>query len=39
MIGYTTIGVNDMERAVAFYDALLGEVGAKQTFGMDRIKF
>jgi catechol 2,3-dioxygenase-like lactoylglutathione lyase family enzyme len=39
MIGYTTIGVNDMDRAVAFYDALLGEVGGKQLMGMDRIKF
>ena len=39
MIGYTTIGVNDMDRAVAFYDALLAEIGAKQLFGMDRIKF
>jgi len=39
MLGYTTIGVNDMDRAVAFYDALLAEIGAKQLFGMDRIKF
>ena len=39
MIGYVTIGTNDMDRAVGFYDALLAEVGAKQTFGMDRIKF
>ena len=39
MLGYATIGVNDMDRAVAFYDALLGEVGAKQLMGMDRIKF
>ena len=39
MLGYTTIGVNDMDRAVAFYDELLGELGAKQLFGMDRIKF
>ena len=39
MIGYVTIGTNDMDRAVAFYDALLGEVGGKQLFGMDRIKF
>ena len=39
MLGYTTIGVNDMDRAVAFYDELLGEIGAKQLFGMDRIKF
>jgi catechol 2,3-dioxygenase-like lactoylglutathione lyase family enzyme len=39
MIGYVTIGVNDMDRAVAFYDALLGEIGGKQLMGMDRIKF
>ena len=39
MLGYATIGVTDMDRSVAFYDALLAEVGAKQTFGMDRIKF
>lgn len=39
MLGYATIGVNDMERAEKFYDALLAEVGAKQQFGMDRIKF
>jgi len=39
MLGYTTIGTNDMDKAVAFYDALLAEVGAKQLFGMDRIKF
>ena len=39
MLGYVTIGVNDMDRAVAFYDALLAEVGGKQLMGMDRIKF
>jgi catechol 2,3-dioxygenase-like lactoylglutathione lyase family enzyme len=39
MIGYSTIGVSDMARAEGFYDALLGELGAKQLFGMDRIKF
>ncbi len=39
MLGYTTIGTKDMPRAEAFYDALLAEVGAKQLFGMDRIKF
>lgn len=39
MLGYTTIGVKDLDRAIAFYDALLGELGAKQLFGMDRIKF
>ncbi len=39
MLAYTTIGTSDMDRAVAFYDALLAEIGAKQLFGMDRIKF
>lgn len=39
MIGYVTIGTRSMEKACAFYDALLGEVGGKQLFGMDRIKF
>jgi len=39
MVGYVTIGTKDMERALTFYDALLAEVGAKQLFGMDRIKF
>ena len=38
MLGYCTIGVGDMDRAVAFYDVLLGELGAKQLMGMDRIK-
>jgi len=28
MIGYVTLGTNDLPRAVAFYDALLGSVGA-----------
>jgi catechol 2,3-dioxygenase-like lactoylglutathione lyase family enzyme len=39
MLGYATIGVNDMARAEAFYGNLLGIVGAKQMMGMDRIKF
>ena len=30
MIGYVTLGSNDMARAAAFYDALLGEIGAKR---------
>ena len=29
MIGYVTLGTNDLVRAAAFYDALLGELGAK----------
>jgi catechol 2,3-dioxygenase-like lactoylglutathione lyase family enzyme len=39
VLAYTTIGTKDMDRAVAFYDALLAEIGAKLLFGMDRIKF
>ncbi|MCY4562958.1 MAG: VOC family protein [Gammaproteobacteria bacterium] len=38
MIGYCTIGVSDMGRALGFYDELLGELGASQLMGMDRIK-
>jgi len=30
MIGYVTLGTNDLARAVEFYDAVLGELGAKQ---------
>ena len=39
MLGYATIGTKDLNRATAFYDALLAVIGAKQLFGMDRIKF
>ena len=28
MIGYVTLGTNDLARAAKFYDALLGEIGA-----------
>lgn len=35
MIGYVTIGTNDMPRAAAFYDALLAEFGAKRAMEMD----
>jgi len=27
MIGYVTLGTNDLPRAKAFYDALLAEIG------------
>ena len=30
MIGYVTLGTNDLARASAFYDALLAEIGAKR---------
>ena len=39
MLGYVTIGVSDMSRAEGFYNALLAEIGAKELFGQDRIKF
>jgi catechol 2,3-dioxygenase-like lactoylglutathione lyase family enzyme len=38
MIGYATIGVNDLEIAAAFYDVLLGEMGARRLFSSDRLK-
>jgi catechol 2,3-dioxygenase-like lactoylglutathione lyase family enzyme len=36
MIGYVTIGTNDLARAAAFYDALLAEVGAKRMMENDQ---
>ena len=30
MIGYVTLGTNDMEKSAAFYDALFAEMGAKR---------
>ena len=37
MIGYVTLGTNDLERAAAFYDALLGELGAKRAMENERM--
>lgn len=37
MIAYVTIGTNDLARAGAFYDAVLGVMGAKRIFANDRI--
>jgi predicted lactoylglutathione lyase len=39
MIGYVTIGVNDMEKAKAFYTELLADLGASLTMDMGRIAF
>ncbi len=36
MIGYVTIGTNDLPRAAAFYDALLAGIGAKRLMESDR---
>jgi predicted lactoylglutathione lyase len=35
MIGYVTLGTNDLKRAVAFYDALLAEIGGKRMMEND----
>lgn len=37
MIKYTTLGTNDLERSAKYYDALLGELGAKRAFESDRL--
>ncbi|MEP1765153.1 MAG: VOC family protein [Sulfitobacter sp.] len=39
MIGYTTIGVSDMERAKKFYCDLFADQGAKIAIDMGRIAF
>ena len=35
MIGYVTLGTNDIKRAAQFYDQLLAELGAKRFMEMD----
>lgn len=35
MIGYVTLGTNDLPRATAFYDALCAELGAKRLMETD----
>jgi predicted lactoylglutathione lyase len=36
MIGYVTLGTQDLARAAAFYDTLLAEVGAKRFMESER---
>jgi len=36
MIGYTTVGTNNLEKAVAFYDQLLAELGAGRFMQSER---
>jgi len=36
MIGYVTLGTNDLARAGKFYDELLAPIGAKRAMEMDR---
>ncbi|NNC77573.1 MAG: VOC family protein [Woeseiaceae bacterium] len=35
MIGYVTLGTNNLEKAAEFYDALLGTIGAKRMMEND----
>jgi predicted lactoylglutathione lyase len=35
MIGYVTLGTNDIARAARFYDALLADLGAKRAMEME----
>lgn len=39
MIGYVTVGTNDLERSKQFYDNLFGELGARSFFANERIVF
>ena len=38
MIGYVTLGTNDLPKATAFYDELLSEFSAKQVMSDERMK-
>ena len=35
MIGYVTVGTNDLQRSAKFYDELLGVLGAKRAMEME----
>lgn len=37
MIGYSLVGTSDLARAAAFYDAVLGELGAERAMQMERL--
>ena len=39
MLAYLTLGSNDIEKSLAFYDQILGELGAKQLFNNGRLYF
>ena len=38
MIGFVTVGTNNMDRAAAFYDALFATIGAKRLSDGERFK-
>ena len=37
MIGYVTVGTNDLTRAQNFFDAVFGEIGAKRAWNNERM--
>ena len=37
MIGYITVGTNDLETAARFYDALMNEIGARRVMTDERM--
>ena len=39
MLAYVTLGSNDTEKALEFYDVVLGELGAKRFFDNGRLYF
>lgn len=39
MIGYSTVGTNDLERARAFYDSLFAELGARRLMELPQTGF
>lgn len=39
MLGYVTVGTNDLDASRAYYDALLGEIGAKRLMMMEENGF
>lgn len=39
MIGYVTLGTNDLEKARSYYDGLLGELGAKRLMELEENGF
>jgi len=39
MIGYATVGSNDLEKAKTFFDAVLAPLGAKRSLASPRMQF
>ena len=39
MIGYATIGTNDLDKARSFYDPVMAALGGKRTMAFERMQF